>query len=431
MVDVNDPHNYENELASTVRRIRDADEIDSDTTEAIEAFVKAQREGTVPDDKEFAISTLTTYLKGLQQIAKGIDEPLIEADVDAIEQRLDYISRAYAASTHNNALLGLYAFSDYHDLDLRGEWEPVDREMSKVEVNRLLTDDEVTDLLDAGDPRDQVMVGLLADTGCRVGALCSFRIRDLNLESEVPQLAFNTNAPTKTADGKVLLTWSVGHIETYLATQHPNPETPNAPVLHKKEQYTNSVEDAALSTNTIRHRLKELGEEVGIARDRMKPHNFRHTAVSNWLRQGWNIDDIVHRASWAGPRMLKIYDNVTDEMRNEDIAARLGIVDEEDVVSDPSEATIECPRCKSPVRRDANFCGKCSLKMSRAPALENGDIDPDTLDEDTSSEANPGVPDEDLWADGVGDILDDVPAEVLIQKAVEKTDIDADDLLDG
>jgi integrase/recombinase XerD len=430
MVDVNDPHNFDSRLNSTLCLIREDSEIDPVTTEALEEFVKAQREGVVPDDNELAVSTLTTYLKGLKKIAKGVDEPLTEAADDEIGQRLDYISRAYAAGTHNNALLALYAFSDYHDLGLRGEWEAVDREKSKVDVDRLLTDNEVTNLLDAGDPREQVMIGILADTGCRVGALCSFRIRDLDLESEVPQLAFNTNAPTKTADGKVLLTWSLGHIETYLSTQHPNPETPNAPVIHKKEQYTKSVEDAALSPTTIRERLKELGEEVGIARDRMKPHNFRHTAVSNWIRQGWNVDDIVHRASWAGPEMLEVYDNVTDEMRNEDIAARLGIIDDEEIATDPSEATIECPRCNTPVRRDANYCPSCSLQMSRAPALEDGEVDPVTADEDASTETEPGVPD-DVWADGAGDVLDDVPPEVLMQKLVEKTDVDADDLLDG
>lgn len=429
MVDVDDPHNYERRLERELTRLGETDGVEPPTRDAIEEFVEAHRAGAVPDDDELALSSLQTYVKYLRYTAEAVDGLLLEATPDEIGNYLEKVGYRNSASYHNANISALYAFSRFHDIGWDDEWDWIITDPAKVDTDRLFTDGEVNDLLDAGDARDQVMIGVLADTGCRIGALCSFRIRDLDLEGEVPQLAFNTDAPTKTADGKVLLTWSAGHIETYLSTDHPRPDDPEAPLLHKSEQYDlEKGDDGAVSPARIRDRLKELGDDVGIARDRMKAHNFRHTAVSNWIRQGFSADEIVHRASWAGHEMLDIYDNLTDEQRNEDLAAKYGLIDDEDVATDPSEATIPCPRCERAVRRDANFCPKCRLQMSRAPALED-DVDPVTLDADASSDPEPGVP-EDVWPDGGIDILEEVPDEVLLQHLLEKTDVDAEDLLD-
>lgn len=434
MADVDDPHNYERRVEKELGRLEQAAEsgdVSEATVEAAEEFATAQRKGRVPDDNDLSLSSLSTYLKYLRYTAVDVDGPLPEASKDDLVDYLELVGYENSASYHNANISALYAFSDYHDLGWREyDFEFIITDTSKVDPSRLFTDEEVNAMLDEAGVRGRAMVALLADTGCRIGALASFRIRDLDLSGEVPQLAFNTDGNVKTADGKVLLSWSVGHLETYLNAAHPQPDEPNAPVIHKKKNYEkDDPSDAAVSPSRLRKDLKDIGEAAGLARDRVRPHNFRHTAVSNWIRQGYSVDEIVHRASWAGPKMLKIYDNVTDEQRNEDLAVKMGLVEDEQVATDPSEATIKCPRCNSTVRRNANFCGSCGLQMSRAPLYEDDDVDPATIDEDASSDPEPAVP-EDAWPDGGTDILEEVPDEVLLQHLLKKSDVDASELLD-
>lgn len=427
MVDVDDPENLRGRLESALKRMEGKDAITDETYKAACDLADAHLEGRVPDDDQLAVGTLATYTTRLARFAADVDGSLIEADQSDLSDPLKDYRYQYSASYYNNIAAALRWLSDYHELGWDDSFTYADQEQTSVDEDKLFTDEEVNNYLEAGDARDQAMIGILADTGCRVGALTSFRIRDLDRSGDIPQLSFNTDAPTKGASGKILLSWSTGHINTYLSTDHPRPDDPNAPIIHKK--IWSADDDGALSPNRVRARLKTLGEEIGIPRDRAKPHNFRHTAVSNWIRQGYDPNEIVHLASWASPDTLKIYDNVTDEQRNRDLAVKMGLVEDEEVATDPSEATIPCPQCDAVVRRNANFCPTCSLQMSRAPAFEDDDVDPVTIDEDASSDPQPGVPD-DVWTDGAGDVLDDVPPEVLMQKLVEKTDVDASDLLD-
>jgi integrase/recombinase XerD len=436
MVDVNDPHNYEQDLEVALWNYRESTDVDNESHRAVVEWASAQQKGHVPDDEELATSTLADYVTRVRLLVEGIDSPLLDADKDELDEYIEHVRHSKAASTHNNTLCAVYSFSDFHDLGLRGEWEWVEREVSKVDVDRLFSDEEVNDLIDEGNAREQVIVGVLADTGCRIGALCSFRIRDVDIGTSVPQLAFNTNAATKSAEGKVLLTWAEGHIENYLGTDHPRPDDPNAPLLHKKEQFNLEGGDyGALSPSRCRAILKDLGERVGIPRDRMKPHNFRHTAVSNWIRQGYTTEEIIQQTSWAGPEMLEIYDNVTDEKKNEDLASRLGIVDDEEIVDDPSEATIPCPRCDYMLRRNANFCPRCSLQMSRSPAFEEAaNEELPAPDEQQGDDPMPGTIDPgEVWGDGAGaDLLDEMEPETVLLQLLQRDDVDLDidDLLD-
>lgn len=423
MADVDDPHGFERKVEKQIRKIEEAEAIDECTTEDLIDFAKAYQAGRVPDEDEVSDSTLKSYLVNCRIVASSIEEPLTENPLDAIHDFIQDIKYQYKASTYNLYVNALVKFGDYHDLGWKSEFERQQENNAKVDTNRLFTDAEVNRLLEVGQARDQAIVSLFADTAVRIGALLSFRIRDLDLDSKVPQLSFNTGGPTKTASGKVLLSWSTGHLRSYLSTDHPRPNTPEAPIIHKKEAWEEG--DGALHPDTLRWRLNKTGENANIARERMKPHNFRHTAISNWIRQGFTPQEIVHRASWASPKMLKIYDNVTDEQKNKDIAIKMGLVEDDDLATDPSEATIDCPQCGTPVRRNANYCSECKLPMSQAPVFEQKNVD-QGMDEDgpdTSQKTDQRS------RDNVDIDLEDVPIELLAQEIVEREGIDPSELV--
>lgn len=429
MVNTDDPHNYRRQVDKHLRSIKKSDEIDEPTTDAIVGFAEAQLDGAVPEDDDLALGSVATYTDRLRRIAREASVSLTTTTPEELnDDYLEAVRYQKSASYYNTSTAALTALSGFHGWGWEGEFGYEKQPKSTVDEEKFYSDEEVNAFLENGDARDQAMVGLLADTGSRAGALASFRIRDLDRDGDVPQLRFNTEAPTKGAEGKILLSWSIGHLDTYLATDHPRPDDPEAPIIHK--QRWSGRDDGALSPRSILGRIKDLGEEAGVSRDRMRTHNFRHTAVSNWIRQGYTPQEIVHLASWASSDMLDIYDNVTDEQRNKDIAVKRGQIDDEDVVTDPSEATMMCPRCKEQVRRNANFCGKCSLEMSRAPSFED-DVDPVTAEPDASADHQPGKVDPDeLWSDGAGEVLDEVPTDTLLRKLLEREDVDASDLLD-
>lgn len=427
MVDVNDPQRFGPKLENELENLRESPVVDTATYKAVKKWVKAQESGRVPDDESLSTSTVLNYTRHIRYAAEELDTSLLEATTDQLNDYLEERSYQYSAGYHNSSVWALQQLSEFHELGWVGDLNVVTIDEPSIDTNRVYTSSEVVDLKEAGDLRDKVMVGLFADAGPRVGALCSFRIRDLDLDGPVPQLKFNPDAPTKSADGKLLLTWSKGHIETYLANEHPYPKTPNAPLLFKQMHHnSDDPEDGAICPQTVRDRLKRLGEKVGISRDRMKPHNFRHTAVSNWIRQGYKPQDIVQRAKWSSSAPLDYYDNVTDEQKNEDIARRLGLIDEDEVEREPGEYTFPCPRCSTPVHHEANYCASCSLALTEEAVKEehaNKSPAPST------GEAEPKVP-EDVWSDGAGDVLDEVPTDALLRKLLEREDINASDLLD-
>lgn len=428
MVKADDPYGFEVKLQNQLRLLKESEDITSGEKGAIEDFAEAHKTGRVPDDEELALTSIWSYVRNLRVIAEGTDMPIHDCERGPIRIWMKEYSYQYSASQHNQALCALTAFDNYHDLGLRtngkDDFEYVSRNRDSIDEDRVFSHDEVNEMLDNATVREQAIIAVLADTGCRIGALCSFRNGDLDLEKDVPRLAFNTNAFVKGATGKILLTWSAGHIETYLTTEHPRRDDPEAPLFHKEQGYEGDEDDGAISPSRVHGLLKDLARNSGIPRDRMKAHNFRHTAVSTWIRQGFTPQDIVHMASWADPQMLERYDNVTDEQMNEDLAVRMGLKEESDVATDPSEALQRCGRCGEAVRPNATFCGKCGLRLSPEDGFDT--LDSAALEEDPDN-SEPSVPDS-LWSDGTGDILDEMTTETLLRELVEREDIDPSDL---
>lgn len=426
MAKLSDPQGFEKRIEDELQRAKDSDQLADETADALFEFAEAHREGRVPDDEELSDATVGLYLNRTRLAAERLNGTFPEADKDTYETLMEQMSYEYAVGTYNLTVSGVDALSRFHGWGFAGVADRMERETPSVDPDRVFEDEEVNTLLDEAGPVDAAIVAVLADTGCRVGALASFRVRDVDRSGAVPELRFNTESNVKTATGKILLSWSKGYLDDYLEDEHPCPGDPDAPLIHKTMHYDadDPYDDGAFHTDTIRKRLKNLGEAAGIARDRMKPHNFRHTAVSNWIRQGFTPEDIVHRASWASPRMLDIYDNVTDEQMNESIAVKMGIVDEEDVASDPSEVTIDCPQCQTTIRRSAKVCPVCNLALNQQSASEvkDGELP-------GAGGPMPGEVDDGVWADGAGaEIPDEMETETLLAKLLEREDVDPSEL---
>ena len=117
-----------------------------------------------------------------------------------------------------------------------------------------------------------------------------------------------------------------------------------------------------LSYKSVRSTIAKIGERAGIKKP-VNPHTFRHLAITNWILDGLNEQEIKHRAGWSrgSTQMFKIYANFTDNEINERIFEKYGLKTE-----DKRHVTLKaCPRCSNVLRPDDKFCSQCSLVLDR------------------------------------------------------------------
>jgi len=153
----------------------------------------------------------------------------------------------------------------------------------------------------------------------------------------------------------------------------------------------------------------------------VKIHNFRHTAVTRWRRQGIPDHVIVKRAKWVdGTQMLEKYDNPTEDEKIEDMAVAMGLIDrgslEGEDAGEPGEEVRECPVCFTDVRRGARYCNGCGnpLKADAAHDVPPDNVqDPEETAEDLSS---------------FDDVLNEMGTGAVLEKLIRKNPDLLDDL---
>lgn len=123
--------------------------------------------------------------------------------------------------------------------------------------------------------RDRAIVLLLADTGCRVGGLCSLTLESLDLDNRCATVVEKGNR------GRVVyfteLTASV--LSLYLIVRPPS----DSSALFLADRG-----GQPLGSDGVRRMLERVGRRAGV-KGRMNPHAFRHAFARTFLRNGGNL----------------------------------------------------------------------------------------------------------------------------------------------
>jgi integrase/recombinase XerD len=386
-MNADDPEALDDRLPRQERLFDEANIPDCDR-ESIEEYI-IHRKANADNESH----TLAGNLKHLRLASVRADTAISkmeQLDFDRFIVELDE-NYGLATGTIDNYKSALRPYFRYLERSWWSEISFSEQDDSGPEPENLLSEDEIDDLLEQGDSRKKAIASLYADTSWRAGAIASLRVKHIDLSGEVAVVEVNEDAYVKGAEGYTPLTFSRAHIAGYLRGEHPRPDNPEAALIHKKEAYDD--EDGAVSTSHIRTMIKEMGEDAGIERERLKLHNFRHTAVTRWRRMGLPDHVIVKRAKWVeGTRMLERYDNPTEDEEIETMAVAMGLIDRGSLVGDdvgePGETVRECPVCFTDVRRGARYCPGCGnpLKVDAAHDIPpDGVQDPEETAEDLSS----------------------------------------------
>jgi integrase/recombinase XerD len=132
-----------------------------------------------------------------------------------------------------------------------------------------------------------------------------------------------------------------------------------------------------LHYNVISYHVKEIGESIGISRDRLKLHNFRHSAITDMQRRKVN-DSIIQRICWGGESdMLATYSHLDDADADKAIAESLGVKAPDDT---PRHKLLEPKQCPNPtcgaiVPATYEYCPECGEAITEAAKSEKKQAD--------------------------------------------------------
>lgn len=374
MADTDDVQDYASKFDNQLAKLRESD-IDDRDREAILRLVRQW-------DSESSINqgTIVSYMNRLRLSSERADTPLVEMDKEDVDSFVFDLKHEHELG---DGTLRNYRKSLRKFFSERGEDWATDIKIGaspdrNVDPNDLLTDEEIRDLLDATtNPRDKALLALLADTGLRIGAICSLRLRDLDLSDDVATLSINENGNVKGASGTIPLTWSEGYVGSWL-NMHPRRDEPDAALIHKVENVGDD-EDGALTYQYAARRIKFIADDTDVDRSRVNTHNFRKTAISRWIREGLSEQAIKHRACWGvDTDMIETYSGVRDEELNDQILDHYGLdsgTDDQTVVLD------QCPRCQTALAPNDDFCSGCGAALSDIAAYQKETVK-DGLSED-------------------------------------------------
>ncbi|WP_440948468.1 tyrosine-type recombinase/integrase [Methanosarcina sp. T3] len=372
MVNVDDIHGFDLRYIQALRKLREL-ETDPYNKELIENFVAAcRREG-------IAKSTIIGYVEHAKRMIErlseiGITKTLDKVDSNDFDKLLLYLEDEYPGRYKGQKGLSKNSLRNYKKFmkkfhrwlgdGTQPDWVQklqLEAIETPVQPSDLLTKEEFNKLLDTcRHPRDKALIAAIADSGMRVGALTSCRIKDLVFNQYGATIYISkTSKSRKTTKPKgIPLTWSTGFLNQWLSV-HPDKENPEAPLWVQKNK------SEAISYPAVRNMLVRLGDRAGIKKP-VNPHSFRHLAITNWILDGYNEQEVKHRAGWSkgSQQMLRIYANFTDEEMNDRIYEKCGLKTE-----DKRQVTLKkCPRCGNVLRPEDRFCSQCSLVLDREAA---------------------------------------------------------------
>ena len=369
MASVTDIHNFEEQFKCQLDKLAEAD-IDERDRQAIQEFIRYQ-----DTQLGLAASTNLNSCSALRLSAERADTPLVDmgrSDVDGLlfDYKHEY---EMAKGTLRNYRKALRKFFRYHDREWAEDIKVGSIPDREVDAEKTLTEDEIDALREAADhPRNKALLEVLLDTGLRISAVGTLRVQDIDLKGRAGTVTLNQEAVgRKGASGKRPLTYSKPYVANWLDV-HPRSGDPDAPLFHRLTKPNggwDEDDDGALTYQQLHRLLKQIAEEAGVDRDKANPHNFRKTAITQWIRQGFSEQEIKHRATWVkDSQQFETYSQVTDEEMNQQILAEYGLAEDETEHNKPD--LEDCPQCQATLRGDPRFCPGCGLALSQRAAHE-------------------------------------------------------------
>lgn len=366
-----DPQGFTEQLRRQRRRLSESAAVADRDREALERWLR-RKDGSV------AVSTLSSYLMRVRRGSEISATPLVELDEPGWHDlvfRLRHEEDLADSTVQNYENAILLFLDDVLKADWPGEVDrtTVDDNDAGPDVDDILTPADIQALTEtARHQRDVALIEFFADTGARLSLALSLRVGDLDL----------TDPPTYTPNGDALglkgadiqpypLIDSAAALRSYLRTSHPRPDEDDVALFHKLKPHGRPdngarwSDDGGLVAHAAREQLQRIGGRADADKP-VNPHNFRHTAITRMVREGYSRSQIEHRVHWElDTDMWATYEHITSEEHNADIFAEAGVLETE---ATPDRVRKNCGTCGEPLAPHHEWCPNCGQPASPGAA---------------------------------------------------------------
>ncbi|MFW6093539.1 MAG: site-specific tyrosine recombinase XerD [Pseudomonadota bacterium] len=261
-------------------------------------------------ERGLSANTLAAYRRDLEQLARGLDRPLLDATqgtlLECVAQRFRAGYRTRSSARWLSCVKGFYrhqvrkgrlAVDPSAELDLPKLGRSLPGALSEREVTALLAAPCVDEPVGL---RDRAMLELLYATGLRISELVGLAVLSLNQRQGVVRVTGKGGRDRLVPVGHEALHW----IERYLAEARPVLVRGNAsPALFPSRR------GRAMTRQTFWHAVKRYARKAGIRSD-ISPHTLRHAFATHLLNHGADLRAVQMMLGHADLSTTQIYTHV-------------------------------------------------------------------------------------------------------------------------
>lgn len=368
MVDLSDFQGFGKKFRSEIDRI---DQHHPEDRQEVKQFVAA-KDGRVKE------STLAQYLTVLRRTSDRLNQPITTLTQEEFDQFIFDVRHdpelgrgdepGLSDRSAQNIQFTVRVFLKWLHPDERGSkthwaygYEPLKIDDDTVTADQMLLSDHIQRLTDAApNLRDIALIEFFADSGARLSLVGSLRVGDVDLDGE--RATYTPNSDARGLKGAGIKPYPIidarAPLRAYLRQTHPRPDDPDVALFHKLAGHGNDFSgDGSLSPTGLKDRLRMAADKADVNKP-INPHNFRHSAITRMVREGYTRSQIEHRVHWSiDSDMWEVYEHITSEEHNDDIFRRAGLGDDD--ADGPSAERHPCGNCREPLAPHHAYCPRC------------------------------------------------------------------------
>ncbi|MDI6888794.1 MAG: site-specific integrase [Methanocellales archaeon] len=308
------------------------------------------------------------YLRHLFKLAEWLGKDFEDADEKDLKNLVMQIEKMnFADWTKHDYRVAIKYFYRW----LRGMEDEYPKEVKWIKTGmrnhnnklpeEILTEEEIKRLIEASEhPRDRALVFVLYEAGCRVGELCSLRIKNVSFDDHGAQIIVNG----KTGMRRIRIIAATPHLADWMGI-HPFRDDPEAP-LWLGLGTTNK--NMPLNYASVRKLLQVLGKRAGIKKS-VNPHALRHsraTFLANHLTEA----QMNQFFGWVqGSNMASTYVHLSGRDTDKAIAKIYGMEEEHSKKEESALTPKKCSRCMTLNAGTAKFCNRCGAVLDLKTAI--------------------------------------------------------------